>query len=119
MKTFKFVPKSLEGTEFSGHVMIDLLKYTDRLRLTSKCQFKIDESGKIAVGVEALETIATMIDLSEPHIKEVDIKSKDTHFKSFEDLQCGAPSDLCGKILSECASVVMNGNELSGNSKAP
>ena len=113
---YKYEPKSLKDSKLSGYVMLEALSYTEKLRYTDRCQFKFTSEGELDLESGRLESIAKMIEESEKYIKEVCIKSEDgkIEYKSYNDLQYGQ-DPVCGKILAEVASVILNGQQLSGN----
>jgi len=113
---YSFTPVCLEEDGFEGIVKIQLLPFTEKLRMTEKCAFKTSADGGLDVSITSLSSLANMIENAKPYIKEVAIKSKDGvhQFNSFDDLQMSSHG-VCGKILVEIASAVLGKGKVSGN----
>lgn len=113
---YVFTPECLAEGGFEGHVKIQLVPFTEKLRLTEKCAFKTSVDGGLDISMTSLSSLANMIENAKPYIKEVSIKSKDGvhEFKSFDDLQMSSHG-ICGKILVEAAGAVLGKGKVSGN----
>lgn len=117
---FEFVPQAIKekSSKFDGFLMIRAISYSEKLRLTEKCQFKVNSEGQIDMSTNGLSSVANMIDMSKDYITEVKISSKDgsKNYKSFDELQFG-DDEICGRILTEAAVAVIKGPQVSKNSK--
>jgi hypothetical protein len=101
---------------FSGEVVIEVLKYRDRMRYGQDISFKFDEKGEVIVDNGTYESMGKMIEIAEKHIISVDLVhvKSGVSAKSFEDLEYDPIFD---ELLPQLATVVFNAGRVGKPSK--
>ena len=94
---------------YKGEVVIEVVRYKDRLRYIKECNFKIDSTGNVEIGGDQIESFIKMIELAEKHVKKVDVKHGDIHATSFDEMQDYLEFD---NLVSLVASAVLNGGSV-------
>jgi hypothetical protein len=112
----------VEKLGFVGEVKIDMPKYPQRIRMFKDLNFSTskDEDGKIVISTDGdnvmknAEAFATMIEKSEPHIKEVSVKhiESETEYKSYDDLLSDSKCDI---LINDIVNFVFSGNTVGGS----
>lgn len=104
MKLYKFVPKT---SGFSGHLMISVPTFLERLDMLKQLGVEIGADGE-AVSNTKLDLdlfrnlFAKVIDI----VKEVDLKYEDTEIKTVDELQVYAE---CMPVVMELVEVIKSG----------
>jgi hypothetical protein len=119
MSEVKYVPSCASGksARFGGYVLIDPPTIGERYSYRKRCRFETNNKGEYQIREDDDDGVLTAIELSEKHVKKVDIKRKEDGkmYKSFLDL---SKDFLCEKMLGEIAVHVVIGFPPSKNSKA-
>ena len=114
----EFTPEACQGkdAQFKGSVKLERPTVSQRYRYISQCGFKTNDKGDVELGMDAIGPMAEMIELSEPHYKDVKIErlSDGQKFGSYEDL---ALDPDCDAILIEVAGKILGGFGPAKNSK--
>lgn len=99
---------------FEGQVKLAMPKYRDRLQMISQCNFKVNENGEIAGGMENLNSLIKMIDFVSKAAKEIHITHKESGVtvKTFDELEENSSFDV---VISDLAGFYMNAGKV-GNS---
>jgi hypothetical protein len=115
---FEYIPESFKEKEakYKGHFILDLPKYTQRMKYISQCGFKLKEDGEVDGSMDNLDAIVRMLELAIPHIKTVSVTRLEdqSEFKCVDDLEFDADA---GGLLQEVANAVISGVKISKNSK--
>jgi hypothetical protein len=103
-----------EESAVVGKVVFEVPKWTERMKYVKECKFTIDSEGNVEAGADQIDSLIKMVELATPHIKTVDLKTKEgsSVFKSFDDLQS---DPICDAVLVEIASAVINGAAVGKN----
>lgn len=110
---YEYEPET-EG--FTGKVTIEAITTAQRYRYLYECGFETDKDGNVKGGMNNLPAIATSIEKARPHVKKVDLVHEESgdHFDSFDKLN---RDNRCDALVNEIASKVIQGAQLSKNSK--
>lgn len=108
-KDGKGVEKEVDNP-FSGHVVIDVPTYKERISLVKAMEFKANEKGEL-VENDSFSKAEFLVGLAEKHLKKIDVKNKEgVKFTSFEDLNYEKDgADLINRI----GAMVLEGVKLS------
>lgn len=104
--TGETVPKT-----FEGYIKLQLISHVERLRIMSKCKFKIDSNGVVKKDEDPLDAIANMIEATQPYFGEINLVrlSDKKKFSSYEEMSFDQD---CFGILTEASSQFLNGFKL-------
>ena len=107
MREYSFDLKKHKG--ISGELVLLVPTYRKRLMMVKDCNFKINSDGEMETGVETIESIVKLLDVTKPHFKTVDLKCGDIHVKSFDEMEEWTEFD---GLLTEAAGSVLNAGRL-------
>jgi hypothetical protein len=117
-RVIKFVPEYCKqaGASIKGYVVLKAITLSDRYRLISAANFKLNDLGDVEASGDMLESLAIVNDKIKQYFVEVDFKHKDgTEFKSYDDLN---HDERCHPLMQQIGKVMLKGLVPSGNSKA-
>lgn len=99
---------------FKGQIKLAMPKYRDRLQMIKDCNFKTGSSGEMLLGLDNLDSIIKMIEITCKAAKEVTVtcEKTDVTAKSFDEMELNPDFDA---ILQDVAGFYMNAGKV-GNS---
>lgn len=113
MKEFKYEPQPLKtdkGTEvpnpFKGHILIQVPKYKERMKLIKELNMNLDAKGEIALSSDNFETASKMYDIADKYVKSLSVKRGKEEFNSIEELEYDQEGS---NLILEAANVVLSG----------
>ena len=100
-------------TPFSGHVTVNMIKATERLRLQKECNVTLDENGVI-VATDTFETAIKIIEAAKENITEVKLVRIDDKFEfnTVDDLEYDKDGT---DVLSQVGAKILEGFKLGEN----
>jgi len=105
--------KTNESHSMQGEIVVNLPKYTERLRLIKSCNFKTNDGGEIVTGFDQVDSLITAIEETQKFIESVSLVTKDGQkIDSYEELE---HTHGCDSILPEVAFFIINGPQLGNN----
>lgn len=107
MREIDFNLKEHKG--ITGKLILTIPTYRQRLKMIKECNFKMNEKGEVNVGLETLDTLVKLLDLTKPHFKKVDLKCDDVCVKSFDEMESAPEFD---NLLTAAASAILNAGKL-------
>lgn len=122
---FKWEPKGVfdddgndVGELFEGHVIIDVLPKTERLRMATELQTEIKSDGTL--DLSQIDKLEKMGDIVNKCVKQVSLKAGGYEIKSMNDLESFAEGvHLSNHILGICINGFSLGKPLKKKSAKP
>lgn len=95
---------------FKGEVKVEVLKFKQRLKYLKASGLVVNSEGEVDPNSDQLEAIINMIEMAEPHIKEVNVEHESgVKATSYEELEDNPEFD---KLISDIASFVFNAGQV-------
>jgi len=95
--------------KIKGELTLQIPPYRERLKMIKDCNFQIDDEGKVKVGMDSVECMINLINITEPFFHKLDLKMGDVHVKSLQEAECYSEFD---GIITEAASSILNAGKL-------
>jgi hypothetical protein len=131
MKLYKFEPKTIElqdevtgqvkkddkgepvrvPSPFTGHIMVEVPKYIERLQYIKDMKLSVGDSGEVKGDVGNIDQAIKVVEIAKKHIKEValTVVSTGQEVKSLEDLEYSFEGS---QLMNEVANLVLSGIKL-------
>ncbi|GAH17770.1 unnamed protein product, partial [marine sediment metagenome] len=83
------VIKDEKKNPFTGSIIIEVPKYTQRLQYLKECNFKTNKAGEVDQSGGTYDSIIKMIDIAKKHMTKVEVMRVEDGllFESIEDLE--------------------------------
>ena len=117
MKEIKYIPKAILDPEckIDGYFVVVLPSYPQRLRYYQESQLDPEaKDGSVDKAMKALGSLAKLVDMLGPHVKEVHLQFKDGSgfIKTWEEV---LHSPDCDQIIQELSGALLSGFQPSKN----
>lgn len=101
---------------FKGEIKVEVLKFKQRLKYLKASGLAVNSEGEIDPNSDQLDASIKMIEMAEPHIKEVNVEHESgVKAGSYEELEDNPEFD---SLISDIASFVFNAGQV-GKSSSP
>lgn len=114
----KFIPTLCkEDSEFSGHIILRLPSFTERMNIIEESSLSLDDSGEVSGDKnKMIKSITKIIELIKDNYLVVDVTHKPTGHKIDSYIKL-ASFPGCENILTEVAQKFMGGFKLGNDLK--
>lgn len=96
-----------EGIE--GKISLTIPPYKMRLKMIKECNFKADDKGEISAGMDSIDSIIRLIELTSEYFHEVNLTCGEIKALNFNDMEENPEFD---QLLTDSASAILQAGKL-------